>query len=187
MERTTVSIRAALAAIDTQYDEALEFGRVAAELRRGVAVISGGQIGAAGRIGSKLRPGKPLPRLLSRQVLDELATYSATNRAVSDTCNAAIAHGESVSEYRTLIAGSDNATQQADYADTLRRHLRPTATGRLLAIIVPSRRRYRATPAETTVMQNALRALANRRRNEATAATETLDPTGTVRLEKHSD
>ncbi len=178
MERTSDSIRAALSSIDRHSDDALEFGRVAAELRHGVAVIIGGQVGAGvkGRIGAKLNAGPPLTKTLTVVVADELETFAATQRAVASTTDAAIPFGENVTAYRALTAATDTAAGQANHADTLLRHLRPTLRGRLLAAALPHRRRYRATAAETAVTRQVLETLAHRHRDAAADATDALRP-----------
>lgn len=186
MERTPDTIRAALADIDAQRGDALEFGRVAAELRRGTAVIIGGQVGAGvrGRIGARLNAGAPLSKERSAVAAAGLAVFADTSRNVAKTTEATIAHGETVSAYRTLVFAADRAAEQAAHAETLLRHLRPSATARLLAAVLPQRRRYRATNAETKVMQHVLEQLAHRHRDAADAAAEALEPSGELRLAK---
>jgi len=178
MDRSIDTIRAALANIDTQQENALEFGRVAAELRRGTAVIIGRQVGAGvrGRIGARLNAGAPLTKDLTAVAAAELASYADMNRNVAVTTNAAIAYGASVSATRSLIAAADHAIEQANLAAVLLRHLRPTFTDRALTVVLPGRRRYRATDAETKVMQHVLETLAHRHRDAAAAAAEALGP-----------
>ncbi|WIE81397.1 hypothetical protein [Curtobacterium sp. MCSS17_016] len=183
MDHTIDTIRAAFADIDIQQENAFEFGRVAAELRRGTAVIIGRQVGAGvrGRSGARLNAGPPLSKELTAVAAAELASYAETNQNVAVTTNAAIAYGASVSATRSLIAAADHATGQANLAAVLLRHLRPTFTDRVLAVVLPGRRRYRATDAETKVMQHVLETLAHRHRDAAAAAAEALGPAEELR------